>query len=354
MVHYGVTVSGIAYLVIAAVMLLGSTAFKKDSPALHPHKRSFRIVLLSLVAGIFLKFFFVDRVGIGPNYYKILGTHRFATSAEIKKAYKTSALKYHPDKNTMGSKHEIMENDRMFDKVKEVHDILNNEKQKQRDIYNIFGDNPEHLKFDPREDRVALISTIIIQYILWSIAAMVFTYPQHSCGSRSTIFGILVLMATLELSISLNEDSEKYILPQWLLRLSTFTEYEFMVGMHSLLPFIIVMLRVYAEQKYVDLYGLTHSKLTKFLEIDKSISVVMQDSMDVLRASQTISSFTTVLDNLDEKVDKTLGLLSDFDTDAEDILDFIEENRDMKNWYSRPYWLYFVGLALISLWIGIY
>jgi DnaJ-class molecular chaperone len=45
-----------------------------------------------------------------PNYYDILGVNNRASQAEIKKSFRTLAMKYHPDKNKSPecSKHKFM------------------------------------------------------------------------------------------------------------------------------------------------------------------------------------------------------------------------------------------------------
>ena len=52
------------------------------------------------------------------NPYEILGVNRRATSAEIKKAYRKLALKYHPDKNQSAGAEDVFKN------VSEAYTIL--------------------------------------------------------------------------------------------------------------------------------------------------------------------------------------------------------------------------------------
>ena len=58
------------------------------------------------------------------NHYETLGVDRKATLEEIKKAYKTLAKKWHPDRNNG------LETD-TFKKINEAYDVLSNEKKRQ-------------------------------------------------------------------------------------------------------------------------------------------------------------------------------------------------------------------------------
>jgi molecular chaperone DnaJ len=66
------------------------------------------------------------------DYYEILSIPKSASGAEIKKAYRKLAIKYHPDKNP-GNK----EAEQNFKEAAEAYEILSNPQKKQQ--YDQFG-----------------------------------------------------------------------------------------------------------------------------------------------------------------------------------------------------------------------
>jgi molecular chaperone DnaJ len=69
------------------------------------------------------------------DYYEILGISKNADEAEIKKAYRKMALKYHPDKNQGDS-----EAEEKFKEAAEAYEVLSNsEKRAQYDRYGHAG-----------------------------------------------------------------------------------------------------------------------------------------------------------------------------------------------------------------------
>lgn len=69
----------------------------------------------------------------GSTYYEILEVPRTASEAEIKKAYRKHALKWHPDKNPDNQK----EAERRFKEISEAYEVLSD--KKKRDTYDRYG-----------------------------------------------------------------------------------------------------------------------------------------------------------------------------------------------------------------------
>ncbi|MCP5201644.1 MAG: molecular chaperone DnaJ [Gammaproteobacteria bacterium] len=72
------------------------------------------------------------------DYYEVLGVARDATEADLKKAYRRLAMKYHPDRNPGDA-----EAEETFKEVKEAFEVLND--RQKRSAYDQFG----HAGVDP-------------------------------------------------------------------------------------------------------------------------------------------------------------------------------------------------------------
>ena len=74
------------------------------------------------------------------DYYEVLGVSKTATDAEIKKAYRKLAMKYHPDYNP-GDK----EAEEKFKEINEANEVLSDEKKRQLyDQYGFAGVDPTY------------------------------------------------------------------------------------------------------------------------------------------------------------------------------------------------------------------
>ena len=85
---------------------------------------------------ILLPFFFLfllPQILTEDDFYTILGVSRQATQKEIKKAFRTLSLKYHPDRNPNDKKaHEL------FLRINKAHEVLTDPDKKR--IYDIYGE----------------------------------------------------------------------------------------------------------------------------------------------------------------------------------------------------------------------
>ncbi|MFH0942784.1 MAG: J domain-containing protein [Candidatus Beckwithbacteria bacterium] len=73
------------------------------------------------------------------DFYEVLGVSKTASAAELKKAYRQLALKYHPDRNKAADAAE------KFKEISEAYEVLSNPEKKQ--TYDQYG----HAAFDPSQ-----------------------------------------------------------------------------------------------------------------------------------------------------------------------------------------------------------
>jgi molecular chaperone DnaJ len=71
------------------------------------------------------------------DYYEILGISKGSSEAEIKKAYRKAAMKYHPDKFSNASEDEKKEAESKFKEVNDAYQVLSDSQKKSQ--YDRFG-----------------------------------------------------------------------------------------------------------------------------------------------------------------------------------------------------------------------
>jgi len=121
---------------------------------------------------------------MSENYYNILGVNENSTKEEIKKAYRTLQMKYHPDKN-----HGSQEAINMTQKINEAYEILGDEQKKQE--YDMMRNNPfmrmnSHGPFVNSED--IPLNDIFNMMFGANPFSMPGTMPGSMPGSRIHIF----------------------------------------------------------------------------------------------------------------------------------------------------------------------
>ncbi|HVX02614.1 MAG TPA: DnaJ domain-containing protein, partial [Nitrososphaera sp.] len=81
-----------------------------------------------------------------PNYYEVLGLKPGASQDEIKKSFRSLAMKHHPDKNK-GSE----ESKQKFMKIVEAYEVLSDVQSRKKYDENAFS-VPSHAEWTPSAD----------------------------------------------------------------------------------------------------------------------------------------------------------------------------------------------------------
>ncbi len=80
---------------------------------------------------------------MAEDYYKTLGVSRNATDAELQKAYRKLAAKYHPDRHADKDEKERMRAKQQFQKIQQAYDVLSD--KEKRPMYDQMGPDFERM-----------------------------------------------------------------------------------------------------------------------------------------------------------------------------------------------------------------
>lgn len=230
----------------------------------------------------------------------------------------------HPDKN-IG----VANAEQLFQEVKVAYDILMDEQQ--RDIYNRFGE--EHIKFDPRQDELKLISSIGIVYLGWGVLMYIFTLPTsaQSCRTWVAIIGLVIL--ALEVAFCLSDSTIPDIVP------FNLTEHELVLLLHSSFPMFAALLRCVSEMYYVDVEYATLDVLGEIASTQSSVKELLDDLKVAIleRDSDTKNVNTEVID---AKLQELRLQLEKSETTTSDVISLLKNSTSSLG--ASYYWVIFV------------
>ena len=140
------------------------------------------VVLLAAIATLRLS----AEIWGGPeNAFQVLGLRVDASTAEIKKAYKTISLKHHPDKNPDDPKAA-----EKFIRYQSAYEVLKDPQARSK--YNQFGPSASDDGLSSQWTSMALF------YVIWFVVGYLLTMGKASEDARTWAFSGLLALAVFE------------------------------------------------------------------------------------------------------------------------------------------------------------
>jgi len=314
------------------------------------------------------------------NYYNALSVSKVADKKGLKAAFVKYSLVNHPDKSNAPNAAE------KFNTMKDIYDILQDEKQ--REIYDRFGDDETNFKFDPRDDPLKLSASLGVKYLYWALLLYFFTLPTIARGCRALIFTLWLTIMMIELSITFSNIRLAMVLPS---ALFNWTEYQFIQYLYSFLPYIVISLRINSEYSYIDVSQTTDLMLEELYHLEKETQIALNEIQSNLSINEgnnsapnspsrngssstgnsnggsgsgnntpnrtlirtptgsiTSTSYThssESLQQIHDNVSNVITKVNSFTNKGKEITNLLESNSIVTE--NRPYWLIFIVMAMM-------
>lgn len=234
------------------------------------------------------------------------------------------AREYHPDKVQGTERMEAAEE--KFSELTHVSEILQDDAK--RDIYDRFGDDPAHLKFDPRQDPTGLITHVGIRALLWGMLAHFLTSSKPHEGARPVVLLAWLLLLGFELLVSLT--------PWSLPDACGFTEREVVLVLHSIFPAIAAAACSYSEYLFVDVQGITEDTLLRMVNVDNAIVMCMNGAVSNLNEARTAGAGREGFAVVATKVDEALREIDVFEAKGQSLVGALkaDSQEELRAWIN--------------------
>lgn len=114
------------------------------------------------------------------NYYDILGVGSNATQDEIRKAYRTLAMQWHPDRWVDGTKEEQAQAEEVFKVISEVYSVLGDQSKREEYDYELamaaYGDPAPSWSYATEETPQKEHSISLLEFWLLYIMSMALVF----------------------------------------------------------------------------------------------------------------------------------------------------------------------------------
>jgi hypothetical protein len=197
---------------------------------------------------------YYDHMNEPPNLYRIVDAKRGTTVSEMKKQYRTMAVKLHPDKVPDAQKAEA---EKEFLRLKEAFDILSNDKL--RDRYDRFGHSVLRTKGEGNPEFSGLVG-MAVYYVLWFLLVFFIVSGKSSLAGRTWSYAGLAALFLVDAQTKFAElDFLNSIFPYN-------TPYEKIEFLKSCFPSFMSGCRVVSQAIFVDYESADRAALAQTLE----------------------------------------------------------------------------------------
>lgn len=231
-----------------------------------------------------------------PNYYRLLQVDKTASMSDLKKAFKTMSLKYHPDKNP------APDAQTQFTYIGEAYEVLSDsELRRYYDYYGSIGTGAEARRQMAQRDFSTQITSMVSYYIMWGLLTYLMTIGKSSSQAREWSFVGLIASFIMEYYMLFGgwDPLSTSLLTRTTIR-------EKIDLLHALYPAFMHGARLFSQFIFVDLEKHTQEMLAGIIQTNAIIIETLRHIQESVDRKKSTAGTSTVGDSLKQVAEENL------------------------------------------------